>query len=122
MAFVTLYDESITQRGFYVPRFELVIENAGLPRDVLRDVLQVTYKDDIKEIDSFELVINNWDATTRKFKYVGSETAETLQGSSPDSVRYKLFDPCNKEAMLKLGYLAELQVMMHGSFTTMEPA
>ena len=50
------------QDGFYVPRFEVRIEGVGLPRDVLRDVVQVTYQDDIKEIDSFDLTVNNWDA------------------------------------------------------------
>ena len=65
MEAVTLRDESIAQHGFYVPQFEIRIEGVGLPRDVLRDVTQVTYKDNIKEIDGFEITVNNWDADTR---------------------------------------------------------
>jgi phage protein D len=118
MTLTTLDQESKTQRGFYVPQFAVKIQNAGLPRDVLRDVIQVTFSDNLKEIDSFELTINNWDATTRRFKYVGSETAETLQ-SNP---LYHLFDPCNKQVTLQLGYLDQLQIMTVGNFTTLEPA
>ena len=33
-------------------------------KDVIRDVMSVTYKDNLAEIDSFEVAINNWDAGT----------------------------------------------------------
>jgi len=122
MELVTLSDESVRQRGFYVPQFELRIQGAGLPRDVLRDVVQVTYHDNIKEIDGFEVTVNNWDATTRAFKYVGAETAADLSGSSAASQRYQLFDPCNKAVELWMGYAGDLRLMLTGSFTTMEPS
>ena len=32
---------------------------------LLRDVMQVTYRDNVEEIDAFELVVNNWDAAAR---------------------------------------------------------
>ena len=38
MEVLALVDESRTTGGFYTPRFEVKIEGAGLPRDVLRDV------------------------------------------------------------------------------------
>jgi len=118
----TLRDESIVQHGFYVPQFEVRIEGAGLPRNVLRDVVQVTYKDNIKEIDSVELTINNWDADTRRFKYVGDESAADLRGSTKDSTRIRLFDPCNKQVELWMGYAGDLRLMMRGTFTTLEPS
>lgn len=121
MDVTTLAQESIRQSGFYVPQFEVRIEGAGLPRNVLRDVVQLTYKDNIKEIDSFELTVNNWDATTRAFKYCGGETAADLQGSTNDSQRYKLFEPCNKEVQVWMGYAGDLRQMLKGTFTTMEP-
>ena len=117
----TLRDESIRQQGFYVPQFEVRIEGVGLPRNVLRDVVQVTYKDNIKEIDGLELTINNWDAATRRFKYVGDETAADLKGSTKDSERFRLFDPCNKQVELWLGYAGDLRLMMRATFTTLEP-
>jgi phage protein D len=117
----TLREESIRQEGFYVPQFEVRIEGVGLPRNVLRDVVQVTYKDNIKEIDSLELTINNWDPATRRFKYVGDESPADLTGSTKDSDRYRLFDPCNKKVDLWMGYAGDLRLMMRATFTTLEP-
>ena len=121
MPVVTLSEESARQAGFYVPQFEIKIEGAGLPRNVLRDVTQVTYNDNIKEIDSFELTVNNWDPTTQDFKYVGSETAERLARQTGDDRRLRLFEPCNKEVEVWMGYLGDLRLMLKGTFTTMEP-
>ena len=122
MTIQTLSAESVRQHGFYVPQFELRIEGVGLPRNVLRDVVQVTYKDNIKEIDSFELTINNWDAATRRFKYVGDETQADLKSSTSDGERYRLFDPCNKKVELWMGYAGDLRLMLKGTFTTLEPS
>ena len=118
---IELQQESTNQRGFYAPRFELRIEGAGLPGDVLRDVTQVTYKESTTEIDSFELTVNNWDAALNDFKYVGAETNETLKAETDIGKRHRLFEPCNKVVKLSMGYLDELRVMMLGNFTTMEP-
>jgi phage protein D len=117
MAVVTLGEESARQGHFYVPQFEVRIEGVGLPRNVLRDVLQVTYKDSIKEIDSIELTVNNWDTTTQSFKYVGAETAKSLQ----ENPLHRLFEPCNKEVEVWMGYVGDPRLMLKGNFTTMEP-
>jgi len=123
MSVVTLQEESNRKEigSFYVPRFEVKIEGAGLPRDILRDVLQVAYKDNIKEIDSFELTVNNWDAEKRDFKYIGSETEKDLKANTPASQRFKIFEPCNKDVEVRMGYLDSLSLMVKGTFTTMEP-
>ena len=68
MPVVTLRDESKLQGDFYVPRFEIKIAGANLPQNVLRDVLQVTYKDNVKELDSFEFTVNNWDAEKQRIQ------------------------------------------------------
>jgi phage protein D len=119
---VTLADESLRQHGFYVPCFEIKIEGVGLPRNVLRDVTQITYKDNIKEIDSFEITVNNWDSEARAFKYVGAEKETDLTGSSADSTRFRLFDPCQKQVEVRMGYAGDLRLMVKGTFTTMEPS
>jgi phage protein D len=126
MEILTLADESRarTTGGFYTPRFEVKIEGAGLPRDVLRDVIQLTYHDSVSELDSFELSVNNWDPSTRRFKYVGSEKPADLAEDpprSPDAQRFTLFEPCGKEVEVKLGYVGELTTMLTGTVTTMEP-
>lgn len=123
MSVITIADASTRPEigHFYVPRFEIKIEGVGLPRDILRDVVQVTYKDNIKEIDSFELTVNNWDSNTRNFKYIGSETKKDLEGHAEDSQRFKIFEPCQKEVEVRMGYLDNLQLMLKGTFSTMEP-
>src|SRR6266511_4875252 len=117
MPLVKLHEESAHQGDFYVPQFEITIAGVGLPIDVLRDVIQLTYKDNVKELDSFELTVNNWDAATRAFKYVGAETSESLKKNP----LHRLFVPFNKEVEVKMGYLGDLRVMVKGNFTTVEP-
>ncbi len=122
MAVVTMVEESRAQRSFYAPQFQIRINRVGLPNDVLRDVVQLTYKDNINEIDSFELSVNNWDAGRRDFKYVGADEPQLLDSNNPASRADSLFEPCNKEVEVRMGYLDELQLMLKGNFTTMEPS
>lgn len=117
MPLVTLRDESIRRGDFYVPRFEVKIAGVNLPLDVLRDVEQVTYKDNVKELDSFELTVNNWDAKAQDFKYVGSETADSL-AKNP---LHLLFNPCRHNVDVFMGYGENLSLMVTGNFTTLEP-
>lgn len=124
-ALTSMFDASIAAHGFYVPQFELRIEGAGLPKDVLRDVTEVTYKDKIDEIDSCEITVNNWDATRRAFKYVGAEdldaSGQPRDPSNPAAASWKIFDPCGKRVELLLGYAGQLEQMMTGNFVTLEP-
>jgi Bacteriophage probable baseplate hub protein len=121
----SMADASVAARGFYVPQFEVRIENAGLPRDVLRDVVEVTYKDKIDEIDSCEITVNNWDASRRAFKYIGAEdldeNGQPNDPSDPAAANWKIFDPCGKKVELHLGYAGQLEQMMIGNFVTLEP-
>ena len=77
-------------QDFYVPYFQVKLNGKAQSQDVMHDVLEVTYKDDIKEVDSFEININNWDAEKRTFKYTDQA----------------LFDP-GKELELWMGYYGE---------------
>jgi len=117
MPLVTLRDESKLRGDFYVPRFEIKIAGVNLPLDVLRDVEQVTYKDNVKELDSFELTVNNWDADAHDFKYVGSETADSL-AKNP---LHLLFNPCRHNVDVFMGYGENLSLIVTGNFTTLEP-
>src|SRR5215469_17031068 len=103
-AAIKVADEAKQYGDFYVPRFEVRASGVSLNDGVIRDVTQVTYKDNIKEIDSFELTVGNWDARNLRFKYVGSETTKSLSAASPEAQRYKLFEPCAHDFELRLGY------------------
>lgn len=97
-----------TGREFYVPAYEVVLGKKRLQENVVRDVIQVQYKDDIKEIDSFDITINNWDAEKRVFKYTDQN----------------MFDPGN-ELQLWMGYYErgkdQLQKMITGEITGLRP-
>lgn len=117
MTLTQLSEESITHGGFRVPQFEVKMSGA-----VVRDITHVTYTDDIKAIDTFEMTVNNWDPTTRQYKYIGSETDADLLGSSAASIRYKQFEPSLQPIQLSMGYLGDLRLMLTGHIKTMEPS
>ncbi|MCA9911078.1 MAG: phage late control D family protein, partial [Anaerolineae bacterium] len=98
------------ERDFYVPQFEVFMSGRSMPKDIIRDVTQVTYKDSIKELDSFEITINNWDADTRTYKY------------SDHGGAYN-FDPGQK-LVVKMGYFGRqaLTQMIEGEITQLRPA
>ncbi|HYH66664.1 MAG TPA: hypothetical protein VD866_18355, partial [Urbifossiella sp.] len=108
--------------SFYVPAFEVRLRPARggpagkLPPAVVRDVTQVTYKDNVNEIDGFELTVNNWDATARDFKYTG----RARPGRGGDAEHAAAFDP-GQELELYMGYAGKLTLMMTGQITTQEP-
>jgi len=95
-----------TGQDFYVPYFEVKIGGQAQSQTVIRDILSVTYRDSITEIDSFELNINNWDAGKRTFKYSDGD----------------LFNP-GKELELWMGYYGKggLRLMIRGQITGLHP-
>jgi phage protein D len=131
-------EESKSQNGFYVPDFQVRIKerkkeanlnssdpaqqkSSSLPKDVVNDILEVTYKDSITAIDSFELTLNNAlagssNCSTNRFKYIGSETEESAKKPLA-----RLFEPCNKDVEIYMGYAHPLKLMMTGQIITMEP-
>lgn len=94
-------------QDFYVPYFEVKVAGRPQGQDVIRDIMQVSYKDNIQEIDSFDITINNWDADARDFKYSDGD----------------LFDP-GKELELWMGYYGKstLRLMVHGQITALHPS
>src|SRR5258708_32156312 len=120
---IPVYQRGNGTETFYVPAFAIVIQGRNLSNDIVRDVMQVTYHDSINDIDSFEITINNWDAATRKFKYVGLDDGDL-------NPNYRnIFDP-GQELEVRMGYqqpLADdgtqpqLKLMMTGQITTLEP-
>jgi phage protein D len=99
-------------RTFYVPQFTVSIAGQPLQQGILRDVMQVTYHDNVDEIDGFELVVNNWDAQKFSPKY---------EPPSPDKPENAgVFDP-GKRIELRMGYVGEQTLMLKGEITTLEP-
>ena len=96
-----------TEGDFFVPAFELRMRGRPAEPDVVRDVISVSYRDSLTDVDSFDVVINNWDAATRSFKYA-------------DDTR---FDP-GTEVELWMGYRggSGLEKMIRGEITSLRPS
>jgi phage protein D len=98
-------------QDFYVPSFKVLVGNQVLRGDVIRDVISVSYTDNLDQVDSFEMVINNWDAESRDFKYIDKP----------------LFDP-GKKVALWMGYFGKeksgrerMRLMLTGEITSLRP-
>ena len=93
-------------QDFYVPTFQVKLDGRDPGEEVIRDIQQVTYKDDIEQVDSFEISINNWDANKLAFKYSDQE----------------LFNP-GKRLELWMGYYGKdsMRLMMKGEITSLRP-
>jgi phage protein D len=99
---------------FHVPHFEVRLRGQKLDPVTVRDVTQVTYRDKIGELDSFDLTLNNWDDAQRKPKY--EPASEPRFG--------KLFDP-GQEIELRMGYSSHTRnerLMLRGLITKLETA
>jgi phage protein D len=118
---VTVAEEASKFGEFYVPRFEVYASGKAVPEVIIRDIMQVTYKDSLKEVDSFDMTVGNWDSSTRRLKYIDAEPEDAQTQKSPPPLRYKIFEPYAREFELKLGYGSMLTSMTKGSVTTLEP-
>ena len=119
---ITLDEASRNFGGFYAPRFEVQVEGVPLDEAIVRDVLEVRYADSMTDIDSFDLVVNNWDSSARAFKYVGAEPAAPPPDANPSGKTWSLFEPYVHRFNLKLGYGSTLVSMMRGSTRSLEPS
>jgi phage protein D len=100
-------------QDFYVPAYRVIINAQEL--EIESDVISVTYTDSLTNVDSFEIVVNNWDPdgvpgslTKNAFKYSDTST----------------FDPW-QQVELWMGYYRngndELKRMLTGEISTMSP-
>ena len=107
---IPIYSQKET---FYVPQVAIYVDGKQLQGNVISDILQVTYKDSVKDIDSFTIEINNWDADRRTFKFVPplKDATEDYTGT---------FDP-GASIELWMGYQDNLRQMMRGQITTLSP-
>ena len=95
-----------TNYDFYIPSYELRVKGRDLERDVIWDVISVSYSDNLDRLDSFQVTLNNWDAHTRDFKYTDTD----------------LFDP-GAEVELFMGYRDRggLTLMLKGQIVSLSP-
>ncbi len=100
-------------QSFYVPAFEIEVNGYPLPRNVVRDVIEVTFEDNLDDMDSFSFVVNNWDTDRLRPQFVGEGADEKFWG---------LVQPGNG-VNISLGYRGErtdLRLMTRGFLTALD--
>ena len=111
-------------RAFMTPSFRITLAGQEPPREVLADVLEVSFTDDLGAVDSFEFVLNDWDPIALKPKYSSpwneDGTPVKLSSGGPDAPNY---EPGAKVS-LYLGYNedGELPLIMEGEVVSISPS
>jgi phage protein D len=104
-------------QDLYVPYFKVVLLGQPLGPEVVRDITTVTYKDSIDQIDSFEMMLSNWDP--------GDSTYQDVRRRKYKYSDQDLFDP-GKRIELWMGYYGNndrnLRKMLTGEITSLRPA
>lgn len=107
---------------FYVPRFEIELQGQNLSRSVIRDVTDVSYKDSLTELDSFEFTLHDWDPALNDTKYSSPYDESGNLKRLPDGSPVPLFDP-GADVSLRLGYYGpeEPELMLTGKIVAITP-
>src|SRR5262245_17513494 len=106
---------------FYVPSYEITLDGQNLP--AMQDVKEISYTDNLEELDSFEFVLHDWDPVRREPKYSSPYDASGQQRKLPNGAAVPLLDP-GAEVSLKLGYVGKEAptLMLKGKIVTISPS
>lgn len=103
-------------QDFYVPAFEIKVEGQNASAN---DIMSVTYTDDLDQIDSFDLTVNNWDP--------GAHRNEPEIWRQSGNFKYSDKEAYNpwKDVEVWMGYIRngmrDLRCMLTGEITTLRP-
>lgn len=91
-----------------VPDFQLTLDG-DIAVEQRHEIVSVTYRDSINEVDSFEFSVANWDADRGKPKY-----------DPPSNPLYSTMFSPGTEVKLEMGYKDSLRLMTTGVITAIE--
>ena len=101
---------------FYVPAYSVVLNGKVQPRWV-QDIISVTFHNSLKDVDSVDLQVNNWDP--------GEPAHGPGRAGSIPLPQYQYVRPLAGELELWMGYYRQgqdnLQQMMVGEISSMAP-
>ncbi len=104
--------DELLSMDFYVPAFEIYVggkkneKGKKLKGEHKRDIINISYTDSLEAIDSFSFSVSSWDAEKRVLKYLNFD-------DNPFNV--------GKEVEVFMGYGGELESMLYGEITSLEP-
>jgi phage protein D len=112
------------ERSFFAPAFRIKLNGQDTGREVIADVLEVSFTDDLENIDSFEFALHDWDIARHRPRYSSpwDENGQQLtlsEGGPPVPV----FEPGAKVSLF-MGYTeeGELPLIMEGEVISLTPA
>lgn len=111
-------------RSFLTPAFEIRLNGAPAGREVIADVLDVSFSDDLAAVSSFEFSLNDWDPIALRPKYSSPWDEDGKPYHLPDDgPEIPNFEPGTKVA-LYLGYRDEgdLPLIMEGEVVSISTA
>ena len=80
-----------SDRAFFAPAFRIKLNGQDAGREVIADVLEISFTDDLENIDSFEFVLNDWDPVGSRPKFSSpwdeSASADAAASGSESSTR-----------------------------------
>jgi phage protein D len=113
-----------TDRVFFAPAFRIKLNGQDTGREVIADVLELSFTDDLENIDSFEFVLHDWDSARRRPKYSSpwDENGELLT-LSEGGPTVPVFEPGAKVSLF-MGYTEEgdLLLIMEGEVVSLTPS
>lgn len=113
-----------TKRHFLTPAFQIKLKGQDTGREVISDVLEVSFTDDLANIDSFEFVLHDWDAIALRPKYSSpwDKDGKPLK-LSEGGADIPNFEP-GVQVSLYMGYLedGELPLIMEGEVISISPS
>ncbi len=114
----------LSGRQFLTPAFRIELEGRDAGREVIADVLEVSFTDDLEAIDSFEFLLHDWDPVALRTRYSSpwDENGQPfrLHEGGPEVPN---FEPGAK-VTLYLGYLEDgaLPLIMQGEVVSLSPS
>jgi phage protein D len=112
-----------SEHKFMTPAFRIELEGSDTGREVISDVLEISFTDDLENIDSFEFNLHDWDPVRLLPKYSSpwdeNGTPLTLPNGGPEVPN---FEPGAKVSLF-MGYLedGELPLIMEGEVVSLAP-
>lgn len=113
-----------TDRVFFAPAFRIKLNGQDTGREVIADVLELSFTDDLENIDSFEFVLHDWDAARLRPRYSSPWDEDgqllTLSEGGPT---VPVFEP-GAGVSLFMGYTeeGELPLVMEGEVVSLTPS
>lgn len=112
------------ERNFLTPAFRIELDGRDAGRDVIADVLEVSFTDDLDNINSFEFVLLDWDPVGLRPKYSSpwDDTGQPLTVGDT-SKEVPNFEPGSKVSLF-MGYLedGEIPFIMEGEVVSIAPS